>query len=140
MARTNHSIYFFVLTLKYGEQAERITLCALRNCPSALSVTSTSDSSSSNVSNTERMVERWLFHLRQNCCSLPPMMGLMNECGGSGGGNNGVGNVVVVVGKSRDNRRRRRLMLVASASAAAAVGVGGSEKRDKRRTPFSGGG
>ena len=63
----------FFLTLKYGEHADSMTLCALRNCPSALNVTSTRDSSSRRVSNTERMVDLWLFHLRQNCCSEPMM-------------------------------------------------------------------
>ena len=47
-----------------------MTRWALKNWPSALSVTSTKDSSSSKVSKTEKSVDRWLFHLRQNCCSV----------------------------------------------------------------------
>ena len=58
------------LTLKYGLQADKMTLWALRNWPSALRVTSTSDSSSNRVSKTENNVDRWLFHFRQNCCSV----------------------------------------------------------------------
>ena len=58
-------------TLKYGEQAERMTLWALMNCPSALRVTSTNDSSSKRLSKTEKRVDLWLFHFRQNCCSVP---------------------------------------------------------------------
>merc|ERR1719167_1224203 len=46
---------------KYGEHAERMTLCALRNWPSAERVTSTNDSSSKRVSITEMIVVRWLF-------------------------------------------------------------------------------
>ena len=41
------------------------------NWPSALSVTSTRLSSSSRESITDKMVVRWLFHLRQNSCPTP---------------------------------------------------------------------
>ena len=47
-----------------------MTLWALMNCPSALSVTSTKDSSSRRLSKTEKSVDLWLFHFRQNCWSL----------------------------------------------------------------------
>ena len=47
-----------------------MTLWALMNCPSALSVTSTRDSSSRRLSKTEKRVDLWLFHLKQNCWSL----------------------------------------------------------------------
>jgi len=47
-----------------------MTLCALRLCPSAQRVTSVKESSSRSESMTLMTVVRWLFHFRQNCCSL----------------------------------------------------------------------
>lgn len=57
------------LTEKYGLHAERTTLCAFRNFPSAANVQSTRVSLSNNVSNTAISVLWWLFHRRQNCWS-----------------------------------------------------------------------
>ena len=74
------------LTLKYGEHADKMTRCARMNCPSALSVTSTRDSSSSKLSKTENSVDLWLFHLRQNCCSVAVPMVI----------NSGIGDLVFV--------------------------------------------
>lgn len=56
-------------TEKYGLHAERTTLCAFKNFPSAANVQSTRVSLSNSVSNTDISVLWWLFHRRQNCWS-----------------------------------------------------------------------
>ena len=61
------------LTLKYGLHADNITRWAFKNCPSALKMTSTKDSSSNSVSKTLNRVLLWLFHFRQYCCCSPPV-------------------------------------------------------------------
>ena len=61
------------LTLKYGLHADNITRWAFKNCPSALKMTSTKDSSSNSVSKTLNKVLLWLFHFRQYCCCSPPV-------------------------------------------------------------------
>ena len=62
-----------LLTLKYGLHADNITRWAFKNCPSALKMTSTKDSSSNSVSKTLNRVLLWLFHFRQYCCCSPPV-------------------------------------------------------------------
>lgn len=57
------------LTAKYGLHADKTTLCAFRNLPSAANVQSTNVPFSRSVSNTLISVLWWLFQRRQNCWS-----------------------------------------------------------------------
>lgn len=75
----NYEYVWIKLTAKYGLHAERTTLCAFRNFPSAANVQSTNVPFSKSVSNTEMSVLWWLFHRRQNCWSSS-ILGLLIIC------------------------------------------------------------
>ena len=60
-----------ILTLKYGEQADKTILWALQVWPSQANVTSVKDFSSLKCLNEETMLVWKSFHRRQNCCWSP---------------------------------------------------------------------